>query len=535
MDSVAGSAPPMGTAPAVHLWRPSTNTWLLLGIVLLVSAWPFLPSLQWLWNWWIESPEYSHGILVPVLSMFLIWARRDRLAEIRFNGSWWGVALVVLACAVYWIGRLATLHVVDNVGYWMLLCGIALALTGTEAFKVIALPMVLLGLSIPLPAFFLNNISSTLQFWSSELGVAVIRFFGISVLLQGNVIDLGQYRLEVAEACSGLRYLLPLLTIGVLMGYLYHGAAWKRIVIALSSLPLTVIMNSLRIGSIGVMVDRWGPSLAEGFVHDFQGWAMFMLTGALMLGLLVLLHRLGDNTLSWRDAFGIPPAAIRAPGTTTTAVGPSLPFLAALGVVVAVACISALAPPVRDVYPERASFVTFPDRVDGRTGHRSGMNAEYLDVLQLDDYLLADYTGTDATAIGLYMAYYKAQRTGQSVHSPKSCLPGGGWVMTEFGQRAIDGVTIGGVPLVVNRAIVELGNERQLVYYWFQQRGRVSTSEFAVKWYLLLDGLVRHRTDGALVRIITPVPPGSSVEEGDRRLASFARALAPMLPTYVPN
>ena len=522
-------------SPAMRLWRPSVTTLLLLGIVLLVSAWPFLLSLTWLWNWWIESPEYSHGILVPILSAFLIWVRRDRLVETRFDGSWAGVALVVFACVVFWIGRMATLHVVDNVGFWFLLCGIALSLTGMEGFRVIFLPMALLGLSIPLPAFFLNNISSTLQFWSSELGVLFIRSFGISVLLQGTVIDLGQYRLEVAEACSGLRYLFPLLTIGVLMGYLYHGATWKRIVIALSSLPLTVIMNSIRIGSIGVMVDRWGPSLAEGFVHDFQGWAMFMLTGAMMLGLLVLLHRIGNSGQSWREAFGIPMAAVRPPGTSTVLVGPSPPFLAAIAVVVAVAVGSEYAPPVQDIYPNRESFVTFPDQVAGRTGHRAGMNPEYLDVLQLDDYLLSDYVGADSAVVSLYMAYYKAQRTGQSVHSPKSCLPGGGWVMTEFGQHEVSGVAIAGQPLVVNRAIVELGNERQLVYYWFQQRGRVSTSEFAVKWYLLRDGLIRHRTDGALVRLTTPLPPGSTLADAEARLSAFALAIAPRLPEYIPN
>jgi exosortase D (VPLPA-CTERM-specific) len=534
MDHSNLSIPPAGGS-VLRLWRPSLTTLLLLGIVLLVSAWPFLPSLEWLWNWWIESPEYSHGILVPVLSAFLIWVRRDQLAETPFNGSWAGVLLVAFACLVYWVGRMATLHVVDNVGYWFLLCGIALSMTGIKGFRVIALPMALLGLSIPLPAFFLNNISSTLQFWSSELGVMVIRFFGISVLLQGNVIDLGQYRLEVAEACSGLRYLFPLLTIGVLMGYLYYGAAWKRIVIALSSLPLTVIMNSIRIGSIGVMVDRWGPSLAEGFVHDFQGWAMFMLTGAIMLGLLVVLHRMGDDKLSWRDAFGIPPPAIRPPGTEVVSVGPTRPFLAAIAVVFAVAVLSEFAPAARDVFPEREAFVTFPDQVDGRAGHRMGMNPEYLDVLQLDDYLLSDYVGGDGVVVSLYMAYYKAQRTGQSVHSPKSCLPGGGWIMTEFGQHAVPGVAVAGHPLVVNRAVVELGNERQLVYYWFQQRGRVSTSEFAVKWYLLWDGLTRHRTDGALVRLTTPLPTGTSQADGDARLSAFAHAMASRLPDYVPN
>ena len=199
---------------------------------------------------------------------------------------------MISAAPLYLLGRLATLRMLEGFAFWLALCGVALSLMGWRAFRIIAVPLLLLLLAIPLPPFFLQNLSAVLQHWSAELGVVVIRALGISVYLQGNVVDLGRYKLEVAEACSGLRYLFPLLTLGMLMAYLYHGAWWKRLLVALSSVPLTVLMNSLRIGTIGVMVDRWGPQLAEGLVHDVQGWAMFMLTGALMLALLAALHRL---------------------------------------------------------------------------------------------------------------------------------------------------------------------------------------------------------------------------------------------------
>ena len=305
--------------------------------------------------------------------------------------------------------------------------------------------------------------------------------------------------------------------------------------IALSSLPLTVLMNSLRIGSIGVMVENWGTSLAEGFVHDFQGWVMFMLTGALMFALLVLLHRQGGQTGSWRDAFGMPLPVTRPPGTVTRVTPVPPAFLAAIALVVVIACIGQWAPAAVDRVPARKSFVSFPDQIDAWSGHRQGLDSGALDVLQLDDYLLSDYVSADGRPVNLYVAYYNAQRTGQSVHSPRSCLPGGGWVMTEFGQRELPGLGPNGQALSVNRAIVELGKDRQLVYYWFQQRGRVMTNEFAVKWYLLWDGLTRHRTDGALVRLVIPLPAGTSLESADQTLQQFAGELRAVLPAYVPD
>ena len=126
---------------------------------------------------------------------------------------------------------------------------------------------------IPLPEFVLANLSTRLQLLSSQLGVAFIRLFDISVFVEGNVIDLGGYKLQVAEACSGLRYLFPLMTLGFLMACFYKGARWKRVVLFLSSIPITVLMNSIRIGIIGVTVERWGIRMAEGFLHDFRaGW-----------------------------------------------------------------------------------------------------------------------------------------------------------------------------------------------------------------------------------------------------------------------
>jgi EpsI family protein len=121
------------------------------------------------------------------------------------------------------------------------------------------------------------------------------------------------------------------------------------------------------------------------------------------------------------------------------------------------------------------------------------------------------------------------------VHSPRSCLPGGGWQLRGFAQRTLPNVRVNGQPIPVNRSVVELGEQRELVYYWFQQRGRAMTNEFEVKWALFSDALTRHRTDGALIRLITPLPPGADEAAADRRLTGIAAQIAPTLPRYVPN
>jgi EpsI family protein len=137
--------------------------------------------------------------------------------------------------------------------------------------------------------------------------------------------------------------------------------------------------------------------------------------------------------------------------------------------------------------------------------------------------------------VNLYVAYYASQRTGQAVHSPSSCLPGGGWRIEQFDQREVPGVQLRTGPLRVNRAVIRQGLQRMMVYYWFQERGRDITSEYLVKWYLLVDALTQQRTDGALVRLITPMREGEDLADGDARLQQFSVAAVPELRGYLPD
>ena len=517
------------------VWRSSWFVVLAACGVAALSLWLFWDGLSYMWGAWMDTPEYSHAILIPPIAAFLIWQQKDNFERIPFSGSWWGVLIVLLGGVLLVLGQLATIYVLEQYAYLVTLAGLALSFTGKRAFRLLAPPLFILVFMIPLPYFLLNNLSTKLQLMSSELGVWFMRLLDISVYVEGNVIDLGGYKLQVAEACSGLRYLFPLMTMGFLVAYFYKGAAWKRIVLFLSSIPITLIMNSIRVGTIGVMVERWGIGMAEGFLHEFQGWAVFMVCTVLLFGEVAVLNRIGREPGTWRQLFGVefpaptPRGAVLRPRTLPRS------FVAAAAVLLAFVIVAFVLPRPAEIIPSRASFGEFPARVAGWEGRRSSLEGVYLDALKLDDYLLADYSDASGRAIDLYMAYYNSQRKGEAVHSPRSCLPGGGWQLREFGQRTLADIRINGQPLRVNRTLIELGNERQLVYYWFQQRGRIVTNEFAVKWYLFWDALTRHRTDGALVRIIAALPPGGDPEGADRALTEFASQIAPQLPRFIPN
>jgi exosortase D (VPLPA-CTERM-specific) len=529
--SVQSIDPPAAATP---LWRSSWGLLLVFASVALLSLWPFWDGLHQLWIWWETSPDDDFGILIPPVACFLVWQQKDRLERIPFTGSWWGPALTLLGGALLFLGQFATIMTLVQYAYVITLYGIALSFLGWAAFRLIAGPLLVLWFMIPLPQFVMANLSTTLQLLSSKIGVFFIRLLDISVYLEGNVIDLGGYKLQVAEACSGLRYLFPLMTLGFLIAYFYKGALWKRVVLFLSSIPITVAMNSLRIGIIGVTVDHWGVRMAEGFLHAFQGWMIFMLSTALIVAEMVALNRVGHERGTWRELFGVEFPARSPTGASVQKRRLPMSFLVTSALIAGFVVMATLMPRPAEVVPDRTPFVQFPMAFGAWRGQRQSLEAVYSDQLQLDDYLLADFAGRDGV-VNVYIPWYKSQRKGEAVHSPRSCLPGGGWQMHGFGQRELLGVSINGKPLRVNRVVIELGNQRELVYYWFQQRGRIIDNEFAVKWYLFWDAITKHRTDGAMVRLITALPATESEAGADRRLIDFASQIAPDLLRYVPH
>jgi exosortase D (VPLPA-CTERM-specific) len=508
----------------------------LLAAMALVTLSSFHASgtFQYLWQQW-QLPEFSHGVLIPAISLFLVWQRWPRIAPLPFTGSGLGLAVIIAGWLIYLLGAMASITTLDAYALVVLVNGFALSLLGWRAYRVMAVPLLLLFLMNPIPQFFFNSLSAALQLLSSQIGVAVIRLFGISVYLEGNLIDLGSYRLQVVEACSGLRYLFPLLTLGLVTTCLLDLRRWMAATLVVSTVPVTILMNSFRIGVVGVLVDRFGPGQAEGFLHDFEGWVIFMACLLILLAELALLMRLTGDRRPLRDvvAFDWPTAA--APAAAPQIRRP--PWQAWLAIVLMLALVlpAHWLPRQTEVPPERADFTTWPAELADWKGRRDRLDPQVHDWLGVDDYLLADYRQPDGAVVNLYIAYYASQRSGQAAHSPASCLPGGGWKMTGFGRHSVASGVQGAPPMAVNRVLIEQSGTRQLVYYWFQQRGRILTNEYAVKGYLLVDALRRNRTDGALVRLVTPLHPNESTAAADERLQDLLRVVAPRMPAYVPD
>jgi EpsI family protein len=185
-----------------------------------------------------------------------------------------------------------------------------------------------------------------------------------------------------------------------------------------------------------------------------------------------------------------------------------------------------------EVVPKSKPVSAFPTSVGNWVGQDLRIDDEVLGVLGSGDFLSRIYTQSGQPYVGFFLGYFPTQQTGNTMHSPKNCLPGSGWTPTESSRITLP--VASGESIPVNRYIIQKGSDRQLVIYWYQAHGRAVASEYWARFYLVADAMRMNRTDGALIRIVTPITFGESKDSAEQRAAQFAQQIAPSLNNYVP-
>lgn len=237
---------------------------------------------------WYNIPDYSHGFLVPLFSIFLLWDNRNKIAATRIQPSWAGLPLVVFGLLILIFGVYGVDLFTSRVSFVILLSGLVWTFLGSAMLRQLRFPVLVLLLAIPFPAIIFNQITFPLQLLASKLASSILPLLGVPTLQEGNVIQLPVMKLEVAEACSGIRSLMSLFTLAVFYGYFLERTTRRRLILALASIPIAVAANAIRIVGTGLCVQYWDPTKALGFFHEFSGWVIFVIS----LGCLYLIHRL---------------------------------------------------------------------------------------------------------------------------------------------------------------------------------------------------------------------------------------------------
>jgi exosortase D (VPLPA-CTERM-specific) len=496
--------------------------------------------------------DYSHCPLVPLIVLYLVWEKRHELKALHSKVSWSGLVPFLFGLVLFWLGELGSEYFTLYVSFWLVIVGLLWLHIGWQKIKLIWFALAMILTMFPLPNILNVRLTFGLKLISSQLGVWMLHVYGMSAYREGNVIDLGFTQLQVVDACSGLRYVIPLMVLALLLAYWFKAHIWKRTVIVLSSIPIAIVVNSLRIAVTGILYSAFGAKVAEGFFHGFSGWLIFMGTIPVLLAEMYLLRRLPPRETGavsgQRSAVSGKDRGTRDDSATPQPIEPirptepiKQPFLKQLLQPVFIVAIVLLGATLvlsktvefRERIPIKKPLRELPAQIGEWKGDRTQMEQQFIDALHFSDYAIVDYKNPQGKSVNFYTAYYESQRKGEATHSPETCLPGSGWIFRETGTVSIR--LADGKAIRVNRAFMEKSGVRELSYYWFAMRGRVLTNLYQVKFYTFWNALTKHRTDGALVRLITPVYDSEPLSTADERLQSFTQLIGPILKEYIPE
>jgi exosortase D (VPLPA-CTERM-specific) len=498
----------------------------------------YFPVIEGLVTQWLEDElvrgdfsrgDFSHGLIIAPIALLLGLQKRDQLRLVRVRSDWRAMPLLALAPVLCVLGELGAEIFTVRISLILFIIGATWLLYGPEVLKVLRFPLAFLFLMVPIPGLIYRSVTFPLQILCSRLSVEALHMGGISAFREGNVIDLGPLTLQIAEACSGLRFIFPLLTMGFIFAYTGKKPLWKKLLLVAAAIPIALLANVFRITGTGLASLSWSPEAAQGFFHIFSGWVAFMLCFSFFLLLNLLLARLPGRP-SWEPKG--PALASRSVAKGSVSMIASVTAIAlALATPVLGSTLGSASP-----IPLRKPLAAFPAELAGWTGERTAMDHEIWKLVGGQDYAMLDYRKPGLNPVNFYVAYYEHQRkAGGFAHSPRFCMPGAGWFVEENRERRLVVASNTRSELNFNELVAEKNGEKQLVYFWYQGRGRNFTSEYAAKFYMVWDGLWRRRTDGALVRLMSPLEPGQGIDRTREAMDAFALAAFCALDAHLPR
>ena len=228
-------------------------------------------------QWW-KDPNYGHGFFVPLFSGYILWHQRERWMKSEIKPSNFGFLVMLAAVGLLFIGSLGAELFTSRFSLLVLIAGIILFLAGWKMLRAVAFPLAFLVFMIPIPVIIYNQITFPLQLIASRLATFWLEVVQVPVLRDGNVLILSNLSLEVAEACSGIRSLMSLIALAVAYGHLAEPRRWVRYALIVLMVPSAIVTNAMRIMGAGVLAHKFGPQAAEGFLHQFSGWVVFLAT-----------------------------------------------------------------------------------------------------------------------------------------------------------------------------------------------------------------------------------------------------------------
>jgi len=250
------------------------------GVIFLLA---YVPNLIWMWDrWFARDSYYSHGILIPIVTIVLIWQMRAELAPIKKISSGWGMPLIMLGMVMHAFGSLMRVYFISGFSMILVLVGLILFFYGTAVFKKILFPILFLLFMVPVPLVMVTNVSFKMKIFAAKIATTFLSSSGIPAVREGSVIRMQHAQVIVDDVCSGLRSLISLMALGSIFAYWMKATMVRKYFLFLTTIPIAILTNVFRIIFLSSVAEIWGAQYAIGFLHDVSGFLVFALAFVLL-------------------------------------------------------------------------------------------------------------------------------------------------------------------------------------------------------------------------------------------------------------
>lgn len=259
----------------------SQNKYFLISIVIFIAM--YVPTLIWMWDrWFVRDSYYTHGVLIPFVTIYLIWQRREELSRITPTSSGWGIVLIVAGLIIHLLSSLLRIYFSSGLSMLVVLLGLILFFYGTQIARKVLFPLFFLIFMVPAPLVVITNLSFKLKLFAAQIASELLNNMGFHNIREGSMLIMRNAYVVVDDVCSGLRSLISLTALGSIFAYWLRGPMYKRVLLFLSTIPIAIITNVCRIIFLSTVSEIWGPKYASGFIHDLSGMLVFALAFVLL-------------------------------------------------------------------------------------------------------------------------------------------------------------------------------------------------------------------------------------------------------------
>ncbi|MEN6320698.1 MAG: exosortase C-terminal domain/associated protein EpsI [Syntrophaceae bacterium] len=516
------------TAGKRKIWNEAWFRPVALLLLFIAAYWVPIRAMATIW--WTKE-DYSYALLIPVISAYLLWDKRAVMRTLTPKEDWRVFPALLFFVALSLYGILGSSGNISMPAIPILIILFTAFCFGIDTVNKLRAPLFFLLFLAPVPPIIERYIGIYLKSVSSRIGGLIIDMFNIPVFVSGNVIDLGVTQLQVVDACSGMRYLFALIALGSIYAYFFEKVTWKRIFAIFSTIPIGVAMNGVRIGITGILTDKYGVETAQGFYHMFSGWVFFAmaLLCLLVIGrILRLLPPKAKTGKRGKDLKGEDTQNIQtARHTTNRAVLVSVILMFFTGIFT----VSTDELPAVKI---RGGLQSFPLAFEKWHGHFEVIEARIVRASGAEDAFSGTYHDLKGNEVSLYLGYRSSAFLSNEnfFHSPNVCLPSSGSRILEDKTHTLRNVPRFG-DIAVDRLIMDSRGTKMLVYFWFQTKDKTTQYKDIHRFHLALHAIKRDNTHDFLIRIMTPISSGETLDNAQERMDDFARDMMTALLKFL--